>query len=151
MSDELESLINKNLMQELYSIRHFLEKYEPYFPLHKCIKTSFLVSHLTGLETSSGFWIPKHRQKNDWEYKMHEDQSHTWNYDPSSELYIDLTQDQFSETSKKIVILPRNNQVLKEISSENKNNQYFLTDNDFSKWIILARRQYHQEVTVNHF
>lgn len=90
----------------LERIRSFLEQQEVvqwhHFPRGWCDTTSELVRRIVGLELKGGYYVKSGFSK-----------SHRWNYDLDRGLYVDLTQDQFGFTTRRIVILPSSTRLLK--------------------------------------
>ncbi len=88
----------------LRRIRSFLEQQDsipdyPPFPSRWCEETSWLVHRVASLSVVTGSYSVRGDQR-----------GHFWNFDPERHLYIDLTQDQFGYTRRKIVILPMESQ-----------------------------------------
>ncbi len=86
---------------KLISLRSELEKTISNFPYHGCCaKVAGLVHNTTGFEIVEGIIIteigPQH---------------HIFNYDKNTKHFVDLSADQFSKYSKKVMITPLNNNI----------------------------------------
>ncbi len=98
--------------QKLIQIRRALELYSspfPYrFPNEHCTSAARVVSLITGLEEIAGNYTARLFMGE----RLHS--PHSWNLDKKSDLYVDLTQDQFLLTLPGIVILPRATGILEQ-------------------------------------
>ncbi len=89
---------------ELEEIRGALEVTVGGFPYSSCVIAAHVVQETLGLRLVIGMYAPTGFSRF----------SHAWNYDGRRGLYIDLTQDQFSDDRPKICILPDSTDILQE-------------------------------------
>ena len=89
---------------ELEEIRGALEATVKDFPYSSCVIAAYVVHDTLGLQPVSGMYAPTGFSRF----------SHAWNYDQRRRLYIDLTQDQFSDARPKICVLPDSIDILQE-------------------------------------
>jgi len=109
--------------KQLADIRNLLENLLQGFPLAKCQHATRIVKQIIGLEELAGEYTPKGM----W---------HAWNYDTKLGLYVDLTQDQFTDSAGKVCILPEYTSILKEMP-ERTVHQRNKKDPDFTKQVKI--------------
>lgn len=88
-TDQVAENIQSNY-PALARIRKLMEERIPWFPHNRCDIASEVVQAIVGLPMVSGYYI-------DRSYSSPIHSYHCWNYDPTRELYIDITRDQFHE------------------------------------------------------
>lgn len=94
--------------KNLVNIRSFLEKNLENFPILRCQHTTRFLKKGLGLNEVAGYYFPRGA----W---------HAWSYDPDLGLYIDLTMDQFSKSHSPIMILPKENSLIKSHPTQTSN------------------------------